>query len=55
MKKTAAQLEKRKRDLEKRKKLEKVILKLASELPDEAQVTPAPKPLTAPIDPSRTS
>lgn len=35
MAKTKAQIEKRKRDTEKRKKLEKLILKLAAELPDD--------------------
>lgn len=51
MKKTAAQLEKRKRDLEKRKKLEKIILKLASELPEDAGEKPAAKPV--PAEPKR--
>jgi len=33
--KTKAQLEKRKREIEKRKKTEKAILKIAAEMPDE--------------------
>ncbi len=44
--KTAAQLDKRKRDTEKRKKLEKVIKQLAAEMP-EPPVAPQPHPSEA--------
>jgi len=37
MSKTKAQLEKKKREAEKRKKLEKVILKIAASMPDDVQ------------------
>lgn len=46
MAKTAAQLDKRKRDTEKRKKLEKVIKQLAAEMP-EPPVAPQPHPSEA--------
>jgi len=46
--KTKAQIEKRKRDTEKRKKLEKLILKLAAELPDTDAPSSAPAPEKAP-------
>lgn len=37
MAKTKAQLEKKKREVEKRKKLDKVILKIAASMPDDVQ------------------
>lgn len=37
MAKTKAQLDKKKREVEKRKKLERVILKIAASMPDDVQ------------------
>lgn len=46
MAKTIAQIEKKKRETEKRKKLEKAILKIAAEMPDEAAGPKSTQPTT---------
>ena len=44
MSKSQAQIDKKKRETEKRKKLEKTILKIASEMPDDPVAPPQAKP-----------
>ncbi len=54
MAKTNAQIEKRKRETEKRKKLEKLIKRLAAEMPEDEAAPVAPSPSARPgADPKK--